>query len=322
MAEIIGVAASASQLATACFSLIDLVKKIKGGTSSLKRYHQQLQDLKSLSTCISENPLLQTPEVGSQTQAILSIINNNYLNSLLQKGRFLRTWGLLYREQDLIETFANIERQKTNLSLAIEHIQSKALHRIQSDIHNMADRQTSCSPTDNISMNLQGHSQGAIVPITTNNLGTVDPNLTFFITTLLPHIRSRRTDETDQGDTPKPEKHKTPTPASIAAAQWNEMVAAPGGSQRNGCVFKVDAEFSQELFPDMAPSYHNNPTNIGAGVQNNGHKIICKGSGKGFKVPDISRDRWHGGVALSFPDLNGDGGEQINGFELTQVKDD
>ncbi|KAF5017344.1 hypothetical protein F66182_10733 [Fusarium sp. NRRL 66182] len=297
------------------------MKKIKGGTSSLKRYHQQLLDLKRLSTCISENPLLQTPEVGSQTQAILSIINNNHLNSLLQKGRFLRTWGLLYREQDLIETFASIERQKTNLSLAIEHIQSKALYRIQSDIQNMADRQTSRSPTDDKPMNLQGPSQGAIVPFTTNNTGAIDPNFTWFINTFLPHVRSRRTNM-NQGDTPKPEEHEIPTPAPTADAQWNGMVAGPGSNQRNGCVFKVDAEFSQELFPDMAPSYHNNPINIGAGVQNNGHKIICKGSGKGFRVPDISRDRWYGGAAFAHPGLNGIGGEQINGFELIQVKDD
>ncbi|GKU08605.1 unnamed protein product [Fusarium langsethiae] len=140
MAEIIGVAASATQLGVACFSLIDIIKRIKGGATTLKRYHQQLQDLQSISTCISQNPLLQTPEIGTQTAALLSIINNNCINSLLKKGRLLRSWGLLYKEQDLLETFVTLDRKKSTLSLTIEEIQSKALFQIQNDIHIMAAR--------------------------------------------------------------------------------------------------------------------------------------------------------------------------------------
>jgi hypothetical protein len=142
MAEIIGVAASATQLGTACFSLIDVLRKIKGGASTLKRYHEQLQELQSLSTCISQNPLLQTPEIGTQTRALLSLIDNNCITSLLSKGRLLRTWGLLYKEQDLLDIFVRLERQKSTLSLAIEEIQSKTLYQIQTDIQNMADKKT------------------------------------------------------------------------------------------------------------------------------------------------------------------------------------
>ncbi|KAH6873448.1 hypothetical protein B0T10DRAFT_416514, partial [Thelonectria olida] len=147
MAEIVGVAATAAQLAMACLSLMDFVKKIKGGTSTLEKYHQQLQELKGLSTSISKNPLLQTPEIGLQTEAILSIINNNCLLSLRHKSRLLRTWGFLLSEQDLLEDFTALERRKTSLSLIVEQIQCRALYEIQADIRIMADRKLPSPPT-------------------------------------------------------------------------------------------------------------------------------------------------------------------------------
>ncbi|CAM1502183.1 Fc.00g041670.m01.CDS01 [Cosmosporella sp. VM-42] len=143
MAEIVGVAATATQLATACFSLLDLIKKIKGGSSTLQRYHEQLQELRSLSYSISQNPLLQTTEVGTLTQYLLSVIDENCLATLLQKGRVLRTWGFIYKERDLLSAFATLERQKTNLSLLIEDIQARTLHQIQIDIRTMADNKPS-----------------------------------------------------------------------------------------------------------------------------------------------------------------------------------
>ncbi|KAK7425337.1 hypothetical protein QQZ08_008234 [Neonectria magnoliae] len=140
MAEIVGVAATATQLVVVCVSLLDLMKRIKAGSSTLKRYHQQLNELRGVSESISTNPLLQTAEVGGHTQTLLAIIDNNSLTSLLQKGRFLRTLALLHKERDLLDTFSLLERHKTNLSLLIEDIQARALHQIQSDIRIMANR--------------------------------------------------------------------------------------------------------------------------------------------------------------------------------------
>ncbi|KAH7176445.1 hypothetical protein EDB81DRAFT_875254 [Dactylonectria macrodidyma] len=139
MAEIVGVAATATQLAVMCGSLLDLMKKIKGGSSALKRYDQQLNELRSVSEFISKNPLLQTPEVGSHTQNLLDIIDDNSLSYLLERGRFVRTLGFLHREKDLLEAFSSLERHKANLSLLIEGIQSKALYQIQNDIKLIAN---------------------------------------------------------------------------------------------------------------------------------------------------------------------------------------
>ncbi|KAL6410288.1 uncharacterized protein AUP68_06703 [Ilyonectria robusta] len=139
MAEIVGVAASATQLAVMCVSLLDLIKKIKGVSSTLKKYHQQLNELRSVSESISTNPLLQTPEVGSHTQTLLAIIDDNSLSYLLRKGRLFRTLCLIHKERDLLDAFSSLERHKTTLSLLIEDIQARALHQIQRDIKFIVD---------------------------------------------------------------------------------------------------------------------------------------------------------------------------------------
>lgn len=139
MAEVVGVVAAAGQLATACISLLDLARKIKGASSALKGYQQQLQELHSLSEAISRNPLLQTPEVGAHTYSLLTIVNDNNLKPLIGRGRFLRTWVFLFKDQELVEVLNNLERRKSSLALVIHNIQSQALHRVQSNIEVMAN---------------------------------------------------------------------------------------------------------------------------------------------------------------------------------------
>jgi hypothetical protein len=134
MAEAFGVIAGASQLAMTCLSLINLMKKIKGAPSALQDYQRKLEEVRNLSQAISENPLLQTPEVEIYTLALLSVVHDNGLKSILDKPRFLQSISFLHRQRQLSEAFQAIEREKSSLALVIHNQQARALHHIQSNM--------------------------------------------------------------------------------------------------------------------------------------------------------------------------------------------
>ncbi|KAK1545120.1 hypothetical protein CPAR01_02622 [Colletotrichum paranaense] len=140
MAEIVGVAAAASQLAVSCFAILELMKKIKEAPSALKDYQTHLQELYDLSTSISLNPLLQTKEIGSQTLSLQAIVNQYDIESILSRSRLLQSLGFLRKERDLKNTLNILERRKSHLSLIIHNIEASTLHQIQSDIRVMANR--------------------------------------------------------------------------------------------------------------------------------------------------------------------------------------
>lgn len=140
MVDIAGVASTANQLATTCSSIAGLLKRINRASSTLQNYHQQLQQIGSLSTAISLNPLLQTSEIQTLTSSLHKLISKTNLDSILRRNSLIRTIYLLQKEKDLCNTLASVERQKVNLGLTIEHIQAQALFRIQTDINNMASQ--------------------------------------------------------------------------------------------------------------------------------------------------------------------------------------
>ncbi|KAK1722842.1 uncharacterized protein BDZ83DRAFT_653544 [Colletotrichum acutatum] len=140
MAEIIGVAAAASQLAVSCFSILELMKKIKEAPSALKNYQTHLQELYDLSTSISLNPLLQTKEIGVQTLSLQTIVNQYDIEPILGRSRLLQSLGFLRKERDLKNTLDVLERRKSHLSLIIHNIEASTLHQIHSDIRVMANR--------------------------------------------------------------------------------------------------------------------------------------------------------------------------------------
>lgn len=320
MAEILGVAASASQLGVACFSLIDVMRKIKGGASTLKRYHEQLQELQRLSTSISENPLLQTPEIGTQTDALLFIINNNCLNSLLRKSRVLRTWGFLYREQDLLDIFVRLERQKGNLSLAIEQIQSKTLYQIQTDIQAMAEKKSSDVPAPESPF---GNFPAPLIEdeftVFSRNQNTPGPASSVnyynhFVTSLLASAMSTQAfpnqppafhgnaatlgpNDSSTSDPMQPNEHK-PDPKS---QNINNALAGAGFHQHNGRVIQVDDEKVAERTADdlrkTKPIIYNNSIKLGYGDQHNGN-IIEYESSTDHAMPDSSGDTWNNPMAL------------------------
>lgn len=141
MAEVLGVVSAAAQLATLCCSLLRVMKKLKGAGLTLQSYQLQLRDLSLLSNSISRNPLLQTSEIESLTQSLLSLISQTNLTVVLRKHRIIRTLYILCREKDLLETLTAVERQKLSLCLTIEQIQSDVLFEIRANIQDMSYEQ-------------------------------------------------------------------------------------------------------------------------------------------------------------------------------------
>lgn len=138
MAEVIGIIAAAFQLAGACMRLLETIRKIKGSSKTLKRYQNQLQDLRDLSATITQNPILQTPEVKAHTQSLLALISEHNFETLLRKPRLLRNLQFLNTQRELLDIFDTIEKGKTSLSLVILSIQAKALDQIRVDVKSMA----------------------------------------------------------------------------------------------------------------------------------------------------------------------------------------
>ncbi|CAG1967293.1 unnamed protein product [Fusarium graminearum] len=295
MAEIIGVAASALQLGQACCSLIDILRKIKGCATVLRQYYDQLQELHNLSTSIYENPLLQTPEIGTQTKALLSTINNNCINSLLSKGKILRAWGFLYREQDLLDIFVTLERQKGTLSLAIHQIQSKALYQIQIDIKRMASNNViEDTPTKSKYGNLLDHLlySGAL------------ENSSYLHKEIGPISRSRSPAMSQvalvhQADS-RPNTATLPARSSVVndfvtkvndGLKWNGCIADQGFDQNNGYEWDLDGELPiQFTEKNMLRSDFRDMVKIGDGNQHNGHSIEIGSDFAG--IPVMEGDQW------------------------------
>ncbi|KAM5343442.1 hypothetical protein ACJ41O_011979 [Fusarium nematophilum] len=305
----------------ACFSLMDVVKKIKGGTSTLERYHQQLQELRSLSASISENPLLQTSEVGLQTEAILSVINNNCLLSLRRRGRLIRTWGFLLREQDLLNDFAALERQKTSLSLAVEQVQCRALYQIQMDIRAMADRKspplsgdplTVVTPYNQDVDSDRDSSDSWTTGPKTSDPSTIDPNIARLIAAFVPNFKI---DSTDDADAPKINTSETENSGPQKGPRWTNMMAGPGFVQRNGNFYKMNAKFAQRYSQNPpSPSVFDGSIKLGRGDQINGHIVDLPDDAD---VPDFNGHEWKNGGALPFTSSGTTfQGQQINGMDV------
>ncbi|PNP81639.1 hypothetical protein FNYG_04665 [Fusarium nygamai] len=350
MAEILGVAASASQLGVACFSLIDVMRKIKGGASTLKRYHEQLQELQSLSTSISENPLLQTPEIGTQTDALLFIINNNCLNSLLRKGRVLRTWGFLYREQDLLDIFVRLERQKSNLSLAIEQIQSRTLYQIQTDIQIMSGKKEQSPPTqgavfrtassvlvrrDSSNSTYTSTTEGTVIDLGALNKSLADMRAAVSPQYTMPQTKTLPMTEEESFGHPQTQSYTSYEQSGThyykidgsSGPQWFNAYAGPGCKQENRQIYAINASFSKELAKNPPiRCIHHNPIKVGKGIQNNRNQLLVEedreGGYEGFVVPNMDEDKWINPSIIPCSTAHGEDSvpRQINGLEIRMNK--
>ncbi|KAM0350327.1 hypothetical protein ACHAP4_009892 [Fusarium culmorum] len=298
MAEIIGVAASALQLGAACCSLIDILRKIKGCATVLRQYYDQLQVLQNLSTSICENPLLQTPEIGTQTKALLSTINDNCINYLLRKGKILRAWGFLYREQDLLDIFVTLERQKSTLSLAIHQIQSKALYQIQTDIKRMTSNKvveetTTKSKHGNLLEQLLRNGAFENSSYLQKEIGPINVS------------RSRSPAMSQvalvhQADS-RPTTATLPARSSVVndfgtkvndGLRWNGCIADQGFDQNNGYEWDIDGDVPIKFTEkNIFQSDFRDMLKIGSGNQHNGHSLEI-GADFADSAPNVNGDQW------------------------------
>ncbi|KAH6695206.1 hypothetical protein F5X68DRAFT_243711 [Plectosphaerella plurivora] len=179
MAELVGVVAAAAQLATACLSLLDATRKIKAAPATLQKYQTQLENIQNISITITENPLLQTLEVESQTKSILALVEESSLSLSARTGRLSQFWTLFRQERSLLENLNTLERHKTSLLLVIDSIQASTLQRIHVDINTMADKKTT-TPTSESPASVEGHpfgipSNDSLTLITANPPPGVNP---------------------------------------------------------------------------------------------------------------------------------------------------
>ncbi|GKU08276.1 hypothetical protein FLAG1_11086 [Fusarium langsethiae] len=309
MAEVIGVAASAAQLGAVCFTLIDILRK-------------------SLSISIYENPLLQTPEIGTQTKALLSTIDNNCINSLLKKGRLLRAWGFLYREQDLVDIFATIEQQKSTLCLAINQIQSKAFYQIKTDIEKMSSN-TVVNDTTTKSQNgspleflFRGETSQNSLSLRKelDRIGLSGPPATSSVMVVQHLANSSAKRTTTIMSSPANSNDLAGARFEQAGPQWNRCQTDPGFHQENRRIYKINGPLSKELAKNKPiQCTFNEGLKLGRGNQNNRHHIKFVGDISGAVVPNMDHDRWNDCniKACATEDAKGHIlGTQFNGIEI------
>lgn len=137
--ESLGAAAAISQFLIQFIATVDLAKRIKGSSKSLRRYQEQLEDLRGLCEDISCNPALSTDEVQRETESILHTIGTHKdVSNLLQKGRIYRSIAFILKEKSFGDLFATLETKKTTLSLRVQSINCLALHNIHLHITSLS----------------------------------------------------------------------------------------------------------------------------------------------------------------------------------------
>ncbi|XEV05190.1 hypothetical protein FSHL1_010477 [Fusarium sambucinum] len=329
MAEIIGVAASAAQLGAACCSLIDILRKIRGCATVLKNYYNQLQELQSLSISISENPLLQTPEIETQTRALLSTINNNCINSLLRKKKLLRAWGFLYREQDLLDIFITLERQKSTLSLTIHQVQSKALYQIQTDIqrmsYNKVTEKTRARPQRESILELL---RGATLE-NPSSLHKEIVSVGFPRSPATSQVAVAYQYQTDSRRSSSATIAVVPTESSISTSfgtkvshglKWEGCVADQGFDQNNGHEWDINKDISNPIEEkNFVKSEYKDLLKIGSGNQHNGHSLEVSGNIAGRFTPNMDGDRWthcNAKAGIAGENIVKSFGTQTNGLKI------
>lgn len=127
--EVLGAAAAISQILVQLISTVDLAKKLKGASKSLKQYQERLNGLQGLCQYIDNNPALRSEEVQRETQSILHIIDTHKsMSRLLKKGRLHRAIAFIFQERSFGDLFATLEEKKANLILYVLNINCLVSH--------------------------------------------------------------------------------------------------------------------------------------------------------------------------------------------------
>ena len=136
MAELVGIAAAAMQIAGCCKSLLEALQTISHASCTIRRYRCQLRDLESICCSIQGNSLLCTKEIEIQVTSIHCSITN-YIDHKLGKSRIFYWLKYFIVRSEFAEFFRTLEEQKTSLTLSISNVTASAVHDIRSDVQTM-----------------------------------------------------------------------------------------------------------------------------------------------------------------------------------------
>ena len=139
MAELLGTAAAAMQIAGCCKSLLEALRAIRYASCTIRRYQCQLRDLESICCSIQRNSLLCTAEIEIQVTSIHSSITN-YIDHKLGKSRIFYWPKYFIVRNEFAEFFRTLEEQKTSLTLSISNITASTVHDIRSDVQTMCKK--------------------------------------------------------------------------------------------------------------------------------------------------------------------------------------
>lgn len=300
MAEIVGVVAAAAQLATACLSLLDATKRIKGSRLTLRRYQQQLESLQQISIRITENPLFQTPEVESQTYSILLLVKESSQTVFGERNRISQVWTLVRQEANLLEIFNSLERHKTSLLLVLDSIQATTLRQIHLNVETMASR---TSPPSGYRSKPSPEPHPFAHPY--YNLETTTNAIMHHVNEFTGHI----------GDTPG---GSAPTGAR-RVIRLGGSVATDGSNQYNGHRIQVDSGLEDSVknirFAD--PCKVSFPISVGRGVQVNGISVESYGKlNDELVIPGADIDCFGAQVISLYAEGTVLSGEQVNGTSV------
>ncbi|EXF80880.1 hypothetical protein CFIO01_03388 [Colletotrichum fioriniae PJ7] len=334
MAEIIGVAAAASQLAVSCFAILELMKKIKEAPSALKSYQTHLQELYDLSNSISLNPLLQTTEIGVQTLSLQKIVNQYDIESILGRSRLLQSLGFLRKEKDLKNTLDILERRKSHLSLIIHNIEASTLHQIQSDIRVMANRplrNTKASlllGSEHYAAELEKQAGGSSSPTSGDSLaivrtshGSQDWKPASALHTYPPNMFN----EAEQSYISEPDQaHPLPTSDHPSSQDWPQQ-KFPIGSEVQGCALYHKCTAGEGVTQINGLYVENDPNLLDLmAMQRSGphFKYSHFGNANSTASSYMTQTLNSAGNALLYIDCTKSGaGDQINNIDATYDRD-
>lgn len=309
--EALGAAAAALQLATQCFEALQIIEHIRVSGKLLKSYQSQLENLRQISSKIAENPLLHTKDITSHIKSILSVIEQQDLSSLLERGRLYRSWVFILRERSLTQHFNTLEHLKVTLILTIQERQSETLHDIYVGMTTLSPQTPTVQSTPVESCIEKSSSEASL------------PNTTALVKAPMDHgVEAQRPPEPQpQGNEHTNERRSYNNERPLNYNLYSDNTASPKCNQTNGPVYLgINKNVPNSEIRITNHYKHNLKENIAGGLQVNGPRF--EHSGDLAIQPDIVGMVYNNNAVKDVPGGEGspaDGtgnivrAEQING---------
>jgi len=158
--EVIGLLASAAQLAFYTINISDLVSEIyhrvQNAPKRIQEHIQQIGQLISTARLIEKHELLQTDNINAHIistlhQAkLLSATLDKVKGEYLQRSPLRRYWKLIKggTEREILANFERLEKEKSSLLLCISIVHTDLLGNIRGNLDLSTDRSSVSMPSD------------------------------------------------------------------------------------------------------------------------------------------------------------------------------